>query len=161
MSRASPRVTKAEELRREALYLRNTGASFAAIGKTLGVSKSAAFKAVNTALQALRDEIKEQAGLLQSQEADRLDQLQLGIWSDATRGNLQAIQTVLKIMERRARLLGLDQPVKVAPTNPQGDQPYQSGQMSDAEVDARIAELEAKHRGGLRDAGRLGGDERR
>ncbi len=157
MSRASPRVTKAEELRREALYLRNTGASFAAIGKTLGVSKSAAFKAVNTALQALRDEIKEQAGLLQSQEADRLDQLQLGIWSDATRGNLQAIQTVLKIMERRARLLGLDQPVKVAPTNPQGDQPYQSGQMSDAEVDARIAELEAKHR----DAGRPGGDERR
>ena len=146
MSRAGPRVTKAEELRREALYLRNTGASFGSIGKALGVSKSAAFKAVNTALQALREEITEQAKLLQSQEAERLDQLQLGIWQDAIGGNLAAIQTVLKIMERRAKLLGLDQPIKVAQTHPDGSA-RESDSMSRAERDARIAELEAKRRG--------------
>ena len=147
MSRASPRVTRAEELRREALFLRSTGASFAAIGKALGVSKSAAFKAVNSALQALRDEITEQAKLLQAQEAERLNQLQRGVWSDAIAGNVVAIQTVLKIMERRAKLLGLDQPIKVAQTNPDGTAAA-SDSMSRTERDARIAELEAKRRGG-------------
>ena len=148
MSRASPRITKAEELRREALFLRSTGASFAAIGKRLGVSKSAAFKAVNTALQALREEITEQAKLLQAQEAERLDQLQLGVWADAIGGNVVAIQTVLRIMERRAKLLGLDQPVKVAQTNPDGSALPAPDQMSREEREARIAELEAKRRGG-------------
>ena len=145
MSRAGPRVTKAEELRREALFLRSTGASFAAIGKTLGVSKSAAFKAVNSALQALREEITEQAKLLQAQEAERLDQLQRGIWSEAISGNLAAIQTVLKIMERRAKLLGLDQPIKVAQTHPDGSA-REPDSMSRQERDARIDELEAKRR---------------
>ena len=84
---------------------------------------------------------------LQVQEADRLDRLQFNLWNRAVGGDVTAIQTVLKIMERRARLLGLDQPQKVAPTNPQGDAPYHDGAMSDAELDARIAELEAKHRG--------------
>ena len=35
---------------------------------------------------------------------------------------LQAIAASLKLMERRARLLGLDAPTKVAATNPTGDQ---------------------------------------
>ena len=34
---------------------------------------------------------------------------------------LQAIDRLLKIQERRARLLGLDKPTKVASTNPNGD----------------------------------------
>jgi hypothetical protein len=34
---------------------------------------------------------------------------------------LQGIDRAVKIMERRARLLGLDKPVKVAATNPNGD----------------------------------------
>jgi hypothetical protein len=146
MSRTGARITKAAELRREALYLRNGGASFAAIGKTLGVSKSAAFKAINSALQTLRDEITEQAKLLQCQEADRLDQMQMGVWTRAIGGDLPAIQTVLKIMERRAKLLGLDSPIKVAETHPDGSA-RESDSMSRQEREARIAELEAKRRG--------------
>lgn len=37
---------------------------------------------------------------------------------------LAAIDRAIKVMERRARLLGLDAPTKVAPTNPDGDKPY-------------------------------------
>ena len=37
---------------------------------------------------------------------------------------LSAIDRVLKIMERRAKLLGLDAPAKTALTNPSGDKPW-------------------------------------
>ena len=37
---------------------------------------------------------------------------------------LAAIDRAIKLMERRARLLGLDAPTKMAPTNPEGDKPY-------------------------------------
>lgn len=36
---------------------------------------------------------------------------------------LAAIDRLLKIEERRAKLLGLDKPTKIAPTNPDGDKP--------------------------------------
>lgn len=38
---------------------------------------------------------------------------------------LAAIDRAVRLMERRARLLGLDAPAKVAPTTPDGDKPYQ------------------------------------
>jgi hypothetical protein len=44
-------------------------------------------------------------------EAGRLDQLQLAIWKSALAGHLGAIDRVLRIMERRARLFGLDTPL--------------------------------------------------
>lgn len=37
---------------------------------------------------------------------------------------LAAIDRAIKLMERRARLLGLDAPTKMAPTTPDGDKPY-------------------------------------
>jgi hypothetical protein len=43
-------------------------------------------------------------------EATRLDALQAALWPDAMRGSWQAGQTVLKIMEQRAKLLGLHVP---------------------------------------------------
>ena len=36
---------------------------------------------------------------------------------------LAAIDRLLKIQERRSKLLGLDKPTKIAPTNPDGDKP--------------------------------------
>ena len=156
MGSTSQRRIEAQERRRKAVELRRAGASFRQIAATLGMAKSSAHKTVKVALAELKQEVDDQAKLLQVQEADRLDRLQFNLWTRAVGGDVTAIQTVLKIMERRARLLGLDQPQKVAPTNPQGDAPYHDGAMSDAELDARIAELEAKHRGGL-----PRGDERR
>ena len=148
MSRTSARVTKAEELRQKALALRRGGATFAGIATKLNIPKSTAHKAVSTAIAILREENRELALELMTLEANRLDALQMGVWSDAVKGDIPAINAVLKIMERRAKLLGLDAPTKVAPTKPRGDQPYQPGAMSAEERRARIAELEAKRRGG-------------
>lgn len=44
-------------------------------------------------------------------ELHRLDRLLNGLWTTASDGQLDAIDRVLKIMERRARLLGLDKRV--------------------------------------------------
>lgn len=49
--------------------------------------------------------------------------------------------------ERIDRLFGLDQPIKVAPTDPSGDRPY--AKLSDDELNARIADaLTARSQGG-------------
>jgi hypothetical protein len=38
---------------------------------------------------------------------------------------LQAMDRILKIMERRAKLLGLDMPTKIAPTDPSGEKAFE------------------------------------
>lgn len=46
-------------------------------------------------------------------ELMRLDDMQFAIWNRAIKGELSALSCVLKIMDRRAKLLGLDKPEKV------------------------------------------------
>lgn len=45
-------------------------------------------------------------------ELERLDQLQAAIYPDAIKGNEKKITAVLKIMDRRAKYMGLDAPEK-------------------------------------------------
>lgn len=56
----------------------------------------------------------------------RLDQLQRGLWSKAidpkNRQQLDAVDRVLKIEDRRARLMGLDAPTKVQQISPALDE---------------------------------------
>lgn len=46
-------------------------------------------------------------------ELMRLDEMQFAIWDRAINGELPVLSCVLKIMDRRAKLLGLDKPEKV------------------------------------------------
>ena len=50
-------------------------------------------------------------------EVQRLDELLLSIWPQARKGNHGAVDRVLRIMERRARLLGLDAPTRADVTS--------------------------------------------
>jgi hypothetical protein len=43
----------------------------------------------------------------------RLDELQVAVWDRAINGDLPAAHCALKIMDRRAKLLGLDKPEKI------------------------------------------------
>jgi hypothetical protein len=47
-------------------------------------------------------------------ELMRLERLHAAVWPQAIRGDVNAVDRVLRIMERRARLLGLDAPKRVA-----------------------------------------------
>jgi hypothetical protein len=90
----------------DAFNLRLAGATFADIGRQLGIAETNARKAYMRQLERLAPvaDREEQRRI----EAQRLDRLQLPYWQKAINGDADATDTVLRIMARRARLLGLD-----------------------------------------------------
>jgi hypothetical protein len=58
--------------------------------------------------EAVRETVQEPAEDLRRLEAERLDAALPALMEKVLRGRLRAIYTMLRIMERRARLLGLD-----------------------------------------------------
>jgi hypothetical protein len=101
-----------------------------------------AHKAVTKAMADLQAQQEEAAEQVRAMELDRLDQIMFQHFTQALKGDTAATDRVLKIMERRAKLLGLDAPSKIAPTSPDGEAPYKG--MTERELDQRIAELQAK-----------------
>lgn len=90
-----------------ALQLRQKGLTYDEIKTELGyASKGAAAKAVRS---ALRKTLAEPAERVRDLEVTRLDRMVSAIWDKVLAGQLTAVDRMIKIMERRARLLGLDQ----------------------------------------------------
>lgn len=107
-SKTSARKMTGKEREVEALGLRKSGATYAEIGKALGITEQGAYKAVMRSLRRLNEKIVEGAEELRRIEIERLDRMLLGIWTQAKAGHLGAIDRAIKISERRARLCGLD-----------------------------------------------------
>jgi len=59
-------------------------------------------------MTALKDTLREPAQELRDLEAERLDTMQESIWEKTGPEKMGAIDRLLRIMERRAKLLGLD-----------------------------------------------------
>ena len=113
MSRKLPEPAAVDRQRR-ALELRRQGASYSTIASRLGyANKGGAHKLVRRALRAT---LQEPADELRRLETERLDALLRALWHKAIAGHGAAIDRVLKVMERRANLLGLDAPKKVQQT---------------------------------------------
>ena len=93
--------------RRDALLLRLGGAGYDEIARVLHCSRTTAMHHVE---RALKDARRDPAERLLQLELDRLDRLQLGIWQKALNGDVEAMDRVLRLMGRRAKLLGLDVP---------------------------------------------------
>jgi hypothetical protein len=147
----APRVDAAER-DAAALELRAGGASFREIANQLGVSVSTAWECVDRGLAATRQEPSSKLRTLERERLNRLTvqavqvlQARHAVVSAGkiVRGDdgqplvdhgptLAAINTLTRLMERRARLEGLDAPVKVDAQVLTVDQ-----------MDARIGELEA------------------
>jgi hypothetical protein len=98
-------------------------------------SPNAARKDVVRALEAHRDEEAAAVSVYRQQENERLDALLEAVWSQATQehpvfdkeGNVthheidvRAVDTVLRLIDRRAKLNGLDMPVKTELSGPGG-----------------------------------------
>ena len=121
----------------QALELRKAGVTFEAIATKLGYcNRHAAYKAVTT---ALKDSIKEPAEGVREMELKRRDDMLLAMWPQVKSGNQGAIDRSLRIMERRAKLLGLDAPTKIAPTDPTGEHEYRD--LSDNERLEQISRI--------------------
>lgn len=101
-------TTSDETLARErrVLELRRAGMPFDRIAEAVGYAGRA--PAHTAYKRALKRTLQPVAAEVRELEADRLDQLQMTYWPKAIAGDSAATATVLRIMERRARLLGLD-----------------------------------------------------
>ena len=127
MSRTGSRRVQAAERRLQALALRREGATFSEIGEALGINRSAAHKAVSKALDELAQLSEGEVISLRALELDRLDVLQRAIWMQAMDGVLPAVDRLLRIMERRAKLLGIDAPTKHTATSMDGEEERMPG----------------------------------
>ena len=114
----SERRVQAHERQKQALQLRTAGVAYEEIAARLGYrGRSGAYAAV---MRALKATLQEPADELRKLELERLDKLLLGVWPQAVRGNQGSVDRALRIMERRAKLLGLDAPVKSEWSGPDG-----------------------------------------
>lgn len=100
----------AHDKQQKALELRKAGVSYAAIAKQLGYRGPSGAHAAVAA--ALKKTLQEPADEVRTLELERLDAMLLAIWRQVKEGNHGAIDRALRILERRAKLLGLDAPVK-------------------------------------------------
>lgn len=147
-SKTSVRRLSAVERQLQALDLRKTGASYPQIARALGYkSPSGAFQAVNAALERV---VREPAEEVRALELERLDRLQFAAWPAASQGDVKAIDAILRIMKRRAELLGLDAPTRINVTSTieaEVDRMIEQGVISASERAAAVAEAEAILRG--------------
>jgi len=111
-SKTSARKLTARERENRALELRMTAATYSQIGQALGISEAGAYKAVIRALGKLNAKVMENAEELRTLEVQRLDSLFITMYAQAKSGHQGAVDRCLRIMERRAKLLGLDAPTK-------------------------------------------------
>lgn len=91
------------------LGLRKRGFTFDEIADQEGVSRQAVHQAVRLLIRRTMEDAAEDVIAL---ENARLDELQREVWDQATLAGdeeqLPAVDRVLRIMERRAKMLGLD-----------------------------------------------------
>lgn len=95
----------------DALQLRKEGYNYDEIAVRLGYStRSGAFRAVK---RALKYTLKEPADDLRKLEISRIEELEKTLWPSATSGGLGAIDRLVKLMERKHKLLGLEAPQRL------------------------------------------------
>ena len=93
------------------LELRRVGLTWVRIAEEVGYADhTGAYAAYKRAIKRTQ---QQPADELREQEIDRLDRLQVAVWPSAMKGDTRAIMTIIRLMERRAKLLGLDKPIKI------------------------------------------------
>jgi hypothetical protein len=122
----------------KALELHLAGATYRAIAEQLGFSSPASVhEAVQKALAARQVTTAGQSEAVQTELA-RLDAMLVGLWAAARRGNVAAVDRVLKIGERRVALLALADAGQ-NPGKPEPEKPLSLVDQLKARRDAKLA----------------------
>jgi hypothetical protein len=106
-----------QEKRARALELRKQGYNYRQIAKVLGSSSGYVHDLVQTAIRDLPRELAEDVRTI---ELSRLDRYQAALDREASKGDPKAILAAVKLMDRRAKYLGLDAPSQVEVTGADG-----------------------------------------
>lgn len=139
----SSALSRKLEHQRQALELRRAGLGYESIGTKLGLGKSQAHRLVIAALAESRAQVAANADDLRAEELSRLDAMLTGLWPSARNGAGASVDRVIKIMERRAKLLGLDAPERKRLEGPNGG-PLQAVSMTIDEFQRVAAEVASK-----------------
>lgn len=121
IQKSAPVTAEAVANRAKALGLRIDGASYREIARGVPCSLGQAHAYVQEALDEERQVVRERAEVVRELELGRLDRMYMKLM--ATQGastNPRVVDTLLRIQERRARLLGLDAPTKWEGSGPDG-----------------------------------------
>ena len=99
------------EKERLVVQYRQGGATFEQIAMKLGYADhSGARQAFKRAMERMRDDALNAE--MRELHRQRLETALMAIWPDVVKGDLEAIKVMLKILERDAKLYGIDAPVK-------------------------------------------------
>lgn len=111
---------RAAERRVRALQLRIEGKSFAQIGAEMGISLQGAHQHVTRALADLAKLEQGKARHWRRLEGERLDHLLRQLAPGIQGGDPASVNSAVRVLERRAKLLGLDAPVRQVITGAKG-----------------------------------------
>jgi len=128
---ASPQVRRSAQA---ATALRLAGASFNEVAETLGLAGAGEARTLVERDLAERSDDDEGRKRLRAEEAARIERVLRGVWGKAINPedpeHLPAARTALALIDRHARLLGLDAPQEVIVYTP-----------TTGEIDAWVAEM--------------------
>ncbi len=110
MNTTSARSIAAREHEQQAVEMRRQGMTYRAIAAAMHLSDMAIRKMVKKVIARTIERTNESIGEVKAIEIERLDQLLAAVWDDSMSGDTRSAGIALKIMERRAALLGLDAP---------------------------------------------------
>jgi len=108
---ALEKAAELEAKEAKVLELRRAGFTFQRIAEEVGyATPSGAQRALERIMTRNVPQAPEE---FRWQELDRLDRMQVALWPRAMKGDDRAISTIVRLMERRARLVGIDAPQRI------------------------------------------------
>lgn len=98
------------ERQRLIMRYRRQGMTVSEISEILDTSHSQVSNSLETAYRALHAE--DEATIARQVDLERLDELHSAYWAAAKEGDIKAADFILKTMDRRAKMLGIDAPIQ-------------------------------------------------
>jgi predicted ArsR family transcriptional regulator len=149
-SKVAAARAKAAEYKIKSMEMRKLGMTFSEIGNKLGISRQAAHKHVQKTMAEYNQGAKEQAKEYRTLNLMRLESILAKTYMNALNGATQSVREARMLIKDISTLVGADMPTKTAHTTADGEKdvlPGNYSNMTEAEIDARIAELQEKMSG--------------
>lgn len=126
----------------KAMELRRDGLTYRQIAVALGVSTRTAFDYVQAELVDIRNRTTLDVEAIRDLELERCDVLLKGLGPGIRAGDPPSVAAAVSVMGRRAKLLGLDAPVRAEWVGAlTAVSPMEAAKMSDSDIESRVKQL--------------------
>lgn len=126
--------TRLADIRAECMRLRRDGKSYRKIAAALGIDPHTAWDHVQAELRDIRERTREDTDAVRDIEIQRIDEAMDALGSGIRAGDVPSVMAMVKLQERRAKLLGLDAPTKVERTERHIVTPEEVAKMDDRDI---------------------------